>query len=312
MTEHELSFALLLWSADRFSAGSVHGAGPGPAAAAAAAADHVPRRDQLRRGRCARARCARQVRDRPEAGRLPGLRRSASRRRSRRSRSSTFRSSAQQRPLFASKPDRAGCAQQPAGRRRPHLPARARRPAHHRAALAAHQGSRPGMFIERYIGANDTRRGRLHRRPHRREPGLHQQPAAVAAGGRQVHGQEAPVVDAEQDRRREPARRHGPRERSGAATSTTTSAASRRATRSTPSSNLSQYLGNIRGRRKALVMFSEGIDYDIYDICRSTTADATEAIGDGRDARHAGRGDARQRRDLRRRPARARRVIATS
>ena len=37
--------------------------------------------------------------------------------------------------------------------------------------------------------------------------------------------------------------------------------------------NLSQYLGNIRGRRKAVVMFSEGIDYDINDVFNN--ADAT-------------------------------------
>ena len=37
--------------------------------------------------------------------------------------------------------------------------------------------------------------------------------------------------------------------------------------------NLSQYLGNIRGRRKALVLFSEGIDYDINDVFNN--ADAT-------------------------------------
>jgi VWFA-related protein len=37
--------------------------------------------------------------------------------------------------------------------------------------------------------------------------------------------------------------------------------------------NLSEYLGNIRGRRKALVLFSEGIDYDINDVFNN--ADAT-------------------------------------
>jgi len=36
--------------------------------------------------------------------------------------------------------------------------------------------------------------------------------------------------------------------------------------------NLSQYLGNIRGRRKALVLFSEGIDYDINDVFNNTEA----------------------------------------
>jgi VWFA-related protein len=41
--------------------------------------------------------------------------------------------------------------------------------------------------------------------------------------------------------------------------------------------NLSQYLGNIRGRRKAIVMFSEGIDYNIYDIMSIDNSGATEA-----------------------------------
>ena len=36
--------------------------------------------------------------------------------------------------------------------------------------------------------------------------------------------------------------------------------------------NLAQYLGNIRGRRKALVLFSEGIDYDINDVFNNSDA----------------------------------------
>jgi VWFA-related protein len=36
--------------------------------------------------------------------------------------------------------------------------------------------------------------------------------------------------------------------------------------------NLAGYLGNIRGRRKALVLFSEGIDYDIYDVFGNSSA----------------------------------------
>ena len=41
--------------------------------------------------------------------------------------------------------------------------------------------------------------------------------------------------------------------------------------------NLANYLGNIRGRRKAIVLFSEGIDYNIYDIMSIDNTGATEA-----------------------------------
>ena len=41
--------------------------------------------------------------------------------------------------------------------------------------------------------------------------------------------------------------------------------------------NLANYLGNIRGRRKAIVMFSEGIDYNIYDIMSMNNTGNTEA-----------------------------------
>ena len=44
---------------------------------------------------------------------------------------------------------------------------------------------------------------------------------------------------------------------------------------------LADYLGNIRGRRKALVLFSEGIDYDINDVFG--TADATAIMDTTRD-----------------------------
>lgn len=45
--------------------------------------------------------------------------------------------------------------------------------------------------------------------------------------------------------------------------------------------NLSEYLGNIRGRRKALVLFSEGIDYDINDVFGNR--DATTIMDTTRD-----------------------------
>ena len=41
--------------------------------------------------------------------------------------------------------------------------------------------------------------------------------------------------------------------------------------------NLANYLGNIRGRRKAIVMFSEGIDYNIYDIMSINNTGASES-----------------------------------
>jgi VWFA-related protein len=41
--------------------------------------------------------------------------------------------------------------------------------------------------------------------------------------------------------------------------------------------NLANYLGNVRGRRKAIVMFSEGIDYNIYDFMSMNNTGNQEA-----------------------------------
>jgi hypothetical protein len=48
---------------------------------------------------------------------------------------------------------------------------------------------------------------------------------------------------------------------------------------------LASYLGGVRGRRKALVLFSEGIDYDIYDVMNisGNSRDATDIMAATRD-----------------------------
>jgi VWFA-related protein len=47
--------------------------------------------------------------------------------------------------------------------------------------------------------------------------------------------------------------------------------------------NLSQYLGNIHGRRKAVVFFSEGIDYDINELFNDQITEAQTVIDATRD-----------------------------
>ena len=47
--------------------------------------------------------------------------------------------------------------------------------------------------------------------------------------------------------------------------------------------NLSNYLGNIRGRRKAIVFFSEGIDYNIDNLLSDTFTEGTAVMDSTRD-----------------------------
>ena len=47
--------------------------------------------------------------------------------------------------------------------------------------------------------------------------------------------------------------------------------------------NLSNYLAGISGRRKAIIYFSEGVDYDIYDVF-STSGGASAVLQASRDA----------------------------
>ena len=47
--------------------------------------------------------------------------------------------------------------------------------------------------------------------------------------------------------------------------------------------NVANYLGNIRGRRKAIVYFSEGIDYNINELFSSTVTEAQTVIDSTRE-----------------------------
>jgi VWFA-related protein len=47
--------------------------------------------------------------------------------------------------------------------------------------------------------------------------------------------------------------------------------------------NVAQYLGNIRGRRKAIVLFGEGIDYDINELFNDQITEAQTVIDSTRD-----------------------------
>ena len=64
---------------------------------------------------------------------------------------------------------------------------------------------------------------------------------------------------------------------------------------------VSQFLGGVSGRRKALVLFSEGIDYDINDVFNNrdatTILDSTRGSDRGRDARQRRRSTASTRAD---------------
>ena len=115
--------------------------------------------------------------------------------------------------------------------------------------------------------APTTGGGRAHQRPRPTPRRSSPTTSAAAGGGRQVHGPQAPVVGHEQDRRVSargtpvgdaPAtdRRSDDKERGFNA----------RNTLDTIRKKLAEFLGGMRGRRKAIVLFSEGIDYDINDV----------------------------------------------
>ena len=69
--------------------------------------------------------------------------------------------------------------------------------------------------------------------------------------------------------------------------------------------NVAEWFGSVRGRRKAILFVSEGIDYDINDMIPRERLESSERVdGARRDARSDRRRDPLQRRDLRHRSAR--------
>ena len=117
------------------------------------------------------------------------------------------------------------------------------------------------QFVERYLGANDiaaivpTGGSRVG------GAGVHQQQAPAAARRRQLRRPQAAVGDAREDRRLQPAAEHRQR-RSAEGLSEPERAHNARNAMSTLKS-VADYLAGVRGRRKAVVFFSEGIDYDV-------------------------------------------------
>ena len=155
------------------------------------------------------------------------------------------------------------------------------------------------QFIERYLGANDIA-------------------AVVTTGGSRAGaqeftsskrlllravdgfaGQQAAIGHAREDRRLQSAAEHGHR-RSAEDISEPERAHNARNAMSTLQS-VSDYLAGVRGRRKAIVFFSEGIDYDVTNPIQNQYADRHPRS----DATGHRRGEPGQRQLLRRRRARS-------
>ena len=102
--------------------------------------------------------------------------------------------------------------------------------------------ARGAQFVRRFVGVNDLVAVVNDRRAHLAKPGLHEQPTAPARGDRQIHGPKA-------------ARAGTPPSELETVTKAENSLRSLAAT--------AEFLGNVRGRRKAVVWFAEGVDYDI-------------------------------------------------
>ena len=169
-------------------------------------------------------------------------------------------------PLFADQPIEPDVQSNVQAVRRARLPDRPRRTAHRAQLHAAGCGPPRKQFIQ-HRSARTTWR-RWSRRGATRDAGVHGQQAA-AARPRSTGSWAAALRSAtlEQDRRSTTASAAA---RPGVDTAPGTSTSMQRAYNATTDAavdrQLSEFMSGVRGRRKALVLFSEGIDYDILDV----------------------------------------------
>ena len=154
---------------------------------------------RLRRRRRARHRQGRALRPRSHARRLSGLRRRPSPVDHQLLRGEHSGRSRRPAALFARYDARARRPEQRDAVRGTPLRDDSRRRAHRRAQIAERQGARAA--VHRALSRRQRRDGhRPDRRPNRGGAGVHEQQAAPAGVGRQVHGQEAPVDHAGAER----------------------------------------------------------------------------------------------------------------
>ena len=263
---------------------------------------------RLRRGRRARHRRARQLRARSEEGRLPGLRGRQAAGRSPTLRSSTSRSSARERPLFAKQaiePD-VQSNERPFDGRMYVMVLDSAHTLPQNTNLVRRAAKK---FIDEKLGANDLMavvfaRGGVAGGD-RLRAGVHEQQAAAEPRRAQVPGS-APrsatlnkmrrLVNTSADARG--AAPGGPPQdidRQGARV--------QRARVLEELTAVADWFASVRGRKKSILLFSEGISYDIHDAVRQRR----QQRGVDDPVAHAGsrtRGDQGQRQHLRDRPAR--------
>ena len=118
-------------------------------------------------------------------------------------------------------------------------------------------------FIEQNFGTNDLA-AVVYTGRARRVAGLHEQSAAAARGHRQVQRTQAAVGHDPAHRGRAGQSRR-PATSSRATTSNRWTAPSARASVMDNIRKLAEFMAGVRGRRKAMLLIGEGIDYNIYE-----------------------------------------------